>query len=372
MKNAADPAPLRHALLSWYDRDRRDLPWRRTHDPYAIWVSEVMLQQTRAEVVALRFPAFLAEFPDVRSLAAASEEKVLSLWSGLGYYSRARNLRLGAAVVRDRHAGSFPREIPEAVAIPGVGRYTARAVLSIAYGLPEAVVDGNVRRVLSRLHRLEPPLDASPKHLAALAEWLLDAARPGDFNQAMMELGARICLPRGPRCAECPLTPGCGARKHGDPEAYPKPPARRAVIALDLTVALLRDDRHRLLLERGRWPLLPRLWLPPVLEDGNSDGSRAAVPKPSPRLTALLRQASLEDIGGFRHQITHHRLRFRVRSGRIASDSRRLPEGCRLADDETILSLGRSSVLAKALAVEASPTSAVRAGFSVFSGLTSA
>jgi A/G-specific adenine glycosylase len=207
---AAQIPRAREALLRWYDEAKRDLPWRRTRDPYAIWVSEIMLQQTRVTAVAGHYGRFMKRFPTVISLALSHVDDVLALWSGLGYYQRARLLQRAAQVVVQEHGGQIPREIEQLRRMPGVGVYTAAAVGSIAYGAPVAAVDGNVERVLARLEG-EPEQRCGTKW-QKLAQRMLDVERPGDFNQAMMELGATVCLPRGPKCGECPVYAWCRTR----------------------------------------------------------------------------------------------------------------------------------------------------------------
>jgi A/G-specific adenine glycosylase len=203
--------PLQRRLLAWYRRHRRDLPWRRTRDPYRVWVSEVMLQQTTVKAVVPYYESFLRRFPDSGALADAREDDVVAAWSGLGYYHRARNLQRGARHVRDQHAGRFPKTLEAALAVPGVGLYTASAVLSIAYGLPLPVVDGNVRRVLARVEALRGPKWRKDGPYYNRAQEWLDAREPGDWNQALMELGATVCAPRRPACPVCPLREDCRA-----------------------------------------------------------------------------------------------------------------------------------------------------------------
>ena len=253
-------AALRAALLAWYDRHRRDLPWRRTSDPYRIWVSEVMLQQTTVNAVLPYYAAFLKRFPTLQALAEEPEEEVLAAWSGLGYYHRARNLHRGAQHVAERHAGEFPRSLEAALAVPGVGLYTASAVLSIAHGLPLPVVDGNVRRVLARLLALRGPEFRKDGPYYNRAEELLDAARPGDWNQALMELGATVCLPRKPACPACPLRQSCRARALGVVEELPEGRARRATVDVTVAAALVERDGRVLLVRRPRGRLLDRMW----------------------------------------------------------------------------------------------------------------
>jgi A/G-specific adenine glycosylase len=201
-------ASFRRKLLRWYDAHRRDLPWRRTKDAYRIWVSEIMLQQTRVGAVLDHYRRFFERFPDVNALARAREQSVLAAWSGLGYYRRARNLHAAAKVVAFERDGVFPPTAAELRALPGIGRYTAAAIASIAFGERAAVVDGNVERVLARLTGQE----LGPREMWDTAEKLLSAKRPADFNQAMMELGALVCLPREPKCLTCPVIEFCETR----------------------------------------------------------------------------------------------------------------------------------------------------------------
>jgi A/G-specific adenine glycosylase len=213
---------MRGALLAWYAAHKRDLPWRGTRDPYRIWVSEIMLQQTRVAAVLEHYRLFLAAFPTVQTLAAASEPEVLALWSGLGYYRRARMLHRAAKVVAEELAGAMPRTAEGLRALPGVGAYTAAAVASIAFSEPVAVVDGNVERVLARVAGWSAAETGFATRVRTFADTLVDPERPGDFNQGMMELGATVCLPRAPLCLGCPWQPWC--RTRGE---HPVP-ARRA------------------------------------------------------------------------------------------------------------------------------------------------
>src|SRR3954451_21975189 len=237
-------------LLAWFDRHRRDLPWRRSNDPYAIWLSEVMLQQTRVETVLPFYHRFLARFPTVEGLAAAELSEVLALWSGLGYYRRARQLHAAARMIAE--LGTFPSTLEGLLALPGVGAYTAAAVASIAFGVATPVMDGNVERVLSRCLALEtdPKSGGARRQLLAAAAELLDLSRPGDSNQALMELGATLCSPRRPKCLLCPLRPGCRAVREGDPESYPAPRVKRDAERHRLLVAVVEDDSGVLLFRR--------------------------------------------------------------------------------------------------------------------------
>jgi A/G-specific adenine glycosylase len=266
---------LRRALLDHYDRHQRRLPWRGERDPYRILVSEVMLQQTRVETVLDYYEAWLERFPDLESLAAAETDDVLEVWEGLGYYRRARNLHGAARLVRERHGGSLPDDFAALRELPGVGAYTAGAVASIAFGERTPAVDGNVRRVLARIFDVPDP---KPAWLRDTAADLVDPDRPGDWNQALMELGATICTPRGPRCGRCPVAEWCSARAAGTQEERPvavsRKPPRRAVFV----VAVLHDGGRVLLGRRPEGGLLGGMWAFPEVEVGveDADGARDA------------------------------------------------------------------------------------------------
>jgi A/G-specific adenine glycosylase len=255
-------------LLLWYERVRRDLPWRRTRDPWAIWVSEVMLQQTRVETVVPYFERFLARFPDPATLAAAPSEELLACWSGLGYYRRARQLQDAARAVVER--GGLPRRAAELERLPGIGPYTAAAIASIAFDEPVPVLDGNVVRVASRLAaEAENPARAPVRRrLLAIAATLVDPRRPGDSNQALMELGATVCLPKRPRCGECPLRAQCAARARGDVEGHPWSRRRPTTVRVHHAAAVVRGPDGRVLLVRRGLAeeVLPGLWELPTVE----------------------------------------------------------------------------------------------------------
>jgi A/G-specific adenine glycosylase len=270
-----DLAQFRRRLLEWFGRRKRDLPWRRTSDPYRIWISEIMLQQTRVAAVIPYYERFVRRFPSVRALAKAPQNEVLRLWAGLGYYSRARNLHRAAKEIVARHGGKFPRDLDAALALPGIGRYSAAAVLSIAYSAPLAVLDGNVARVLARLGAIRGDLRA-PRRWAELqrtAQELLAARAPGDWNQAMMELGATVCTPRSPKCGECPVARGCKALRDGIAEAIPAARIKRAPEKVQIAAAVLLDPRGRTLLLRysnghpgEEDALFSRMWQFPALK----------------------------------------------------------------------------------------------------------
>ena len=248
---------FREALPTWFDGARRPMPWRESgadgrRDPYRVWVSEVMLQQTRVETATPYFERFVAAFPTVRALAEAPQDRVLKLWEGLGYYSRARNLHRAAQAVADQHGGAVPDTEAVFRALPGVGPYTAAAVLSLAFDRPLAVLDGNVIRVLARVFAVEADAKAGPtrRALQTLADRLLDAERPGRFNEAVMELGATLCTPRSPDCPRCPLNGVCAAYAEGEPERYPVTSKAKPVPHHTVVVAVIDDGAGRLLIQR--------------------------------------------------------------------------------------------------------------------------
>jgi A/G-specific adenine glycosylase len=262
---------FRRRLLAWYRREKRDLDWRRTRDPYAIWISEIMLQQTRVAAVVPYYRRFLARFPTVRHLAKARSDVVLRHWAGLGYYSRARNLQRAAQRIVERHGGVFPRGVDEALALPGIGRYTAAAVLSIAYDQPFAVLDGNVARVLARLGAVRGDLRQPEtwRGLSASADALLAPRSASDWNQAMMELGAMVCTPKAPRCEECPVQRWCRAHTLGFAAELPEARVKTKTQHLTVAAAVLLDPRGRTLLVRQKdavGALFSRMWQFPAVQ----------------------------------------------------------------------------------------------------------
>lgn len=253
---------LRRRLLRWYDVNKRDLPWRHTVDPYEIWISEVMLQQTRVETVLNRWPRFLKRFPTLTHLARAREQSVLKAWEGLGYYSRARNLRKAARAVWASPDASLPRTAADLRQLPGFGPYTSAAVSSIAFGEPAAVVDGNVVRVLTRLFGWADDVTraATRRAIQEAAQALLAPRRAGDWNQAVMELGATVCKPKGPDCDACPLEIRCVASAEGDPARYPVKPRRGSTPHYDIAAGLVWRGEHVLIGRRPVDGLLGGLW----------------------------------------------------------------------------------------------------------------
>jgi len=260
--SAGDRDAIRSALVRWFRRTARPLPWRKNRDPYAIWVSEVMLQQTQVATVIPYYERFLEAFPTLADLARAPLERVLQLWSGLGYYRRARHLHQAARELVRRFAGAFPQDYNQIRSLPGIGDYTARAILSIAFGLPFTLLDGNVARVLSRLAALEGNLHQPRFRRAVEAHLqpLLAPRSPGDFNQALMELGQTLCLPRAPQCTACPVRSWCRGCQSGQPHLYPQPRPRRAAESHYLAAAILRCG-PRVAMVRGLADgLLDDLW----------------------------------------------------------------------------------------------------------------
>jgi A/G-specific adenine glycosylase len=301
---------IQNGIKKWYEAARRDLPWR-PRDPYAIWVSEIMLQQTRVAAVVPYYETFLTEFPDARTLAQADEELVLRLWSGLGYYSRARNLRKAAQEM----GAEFPRDYESIRALPGVGDYTAAAIASIAFGLPHAAVDGNVRRVIARLS------GDGKANFTKLAGELLDRGDPGTWNQAVMDLGALVCLPRDPLCEACPVAKFCAARGLGTQHELPVRKAKPETVRLSRTLIVVRRGRRILLApgERvaGFWDL------------------------PGTFQTAKLGPV----VGEFGHSITHHRYRFVVREAIVKG----IPKGFRWFAEDQLHEIPLSTTAKKAL-----------------------
>ena len=307
---------FRRRLLAWFARRKRDLPWRRTKDAYRIWLSEIMLQQTRVAAVIPYYERFLAKYPNVGTLARAKCERVLANWAGLGYYSRATNLHRAAKEIVARHAGHFPRDHEAALSLPGVGRYTAAAVLSIAYDQPRAVVDGNVARVLARLgarHRgdVDPRAPGVWRAFEAVAGDLLAQSAPGDWNQAMMELGATVCTPKSPRCRECPASQWCRARRLGIVEMLPTARRKPATIEVTLAATVLLDPRRRTLLVRGssgEGVLFSRMWQFPALQTTGADARELLVAHLRDNL-GLEVNGNFTPLAAARHTVTFRKIR---------------------------------------------------------------
>jgi A/G-specific adenine glycosylase len=296
------------ALETWYAEAKRDLPWRRTRDPYRIWIAEMMLQQTTVRAVIPYYTRFLKTFPTVRALARAPLPRVLAAWSGLGYYRRARHLHAAARRVVEVHGGILPEDDAALRALPGIGRYTSGAIRSIAFGAPAPILDGNVARVLARLHALRGPTASHQRRLWDEAAALVAVARaPGVLNQALMELGALVCAPERPACGACPLRLRCGARAAGAQEAIPAPRRRRAPVDLTQIVALVERRGRYLMRRRDGAALMEGLWEFPALGDGGIDG---------------LRLRPLEVVARLRHSITYRNIRVEVRRARLLAEPR--------------------------------------------------
>ncbi len=310
--SAGAVAAYRRALVPWYRENARDLPWRRDADPWGVWVSEMMLQQTRVETVIPYWERFLERFPDPLSLAEASEEDVLEAWSGLGYYRRARMLRDGARHVVDQHGGHFPEDDRSAREIPGIGPYASGAIRSIALGERAPILDGNVTRVVTRVFgiRGNPSRRAVSTVLWNVAAEVVTEGDPSEVNQAQMELGALVCVPREPRCGGCPLANGCVARREGKQAELPELPAKRPTVDVRCTVLLIRRGDAVLLRRRRPDELLPGMWdLPGAFGGGDGD--------PSTDLAAAVARLPFrietgEALGTLRHVVTYRKIRLDV------------------------------------------------------------
>ncbi len=262
MLKKKDITSIQRRLLRWFGDHHRSLPWRQTTDPYRIWVSEVMLQQTQVKTVLSYYEKFLNRFPDLKSLASADLQRVLKTWEGLGYYARARNLHRAAGIVLEAHAGNIPTVWKDLKQLPGVGDYIAAAVLSIAFDQPYAVVDGNVKRVLARLLRIDAPVNYPPAYpiFRDAAGELLNTPCPGAHNQALMELGAVICRPRRPDCRQCPLQNHCLAFREAEVEKYPQRKKSRPIPEFQIAVGVVLRDGRLLITQRSPDGLLGGLW----------------------------------------------------------------------------------------------------------------
>ncbi len=323
------PVDATNALLAWYAVDKRDLPWRygpgERPDPYRVWLSEIMLQQTTVAAVKRYFAAFTGQWPDVAALAAAPEEEVMRAWAGLGYYARARNLIACARTVALEHGGRFPEEEAELRRLPGIGAYTAAAIAAIAFGKRAVVVDGNVERVTARLFAVAEAMPGAKARLHELADGLTPDAGAGDFAQAMMDLGSTICTPRSPRCPSCPVAAWCAAREEGRPEAYPVKAPKLSKPQREWIGYWLRQGDHVLLVRRPPRGLL---------------GGMLALPVESPA------PADWREIGAVSHVFTHFSLTMRV----MAAESDAQAQG-EWWPVEQVAAAGLPTVFAKAAAL---------------------
>ena len=298
-------------METWFERHERALPWRAAYDPWHVWVSEVMLQQTRMEVVLRYYTPFLQRFPSVTALAASDLEEVLAAWSGLGYYRRARMLHEGARDCVSRFRGVVPRDAASLISIAGIGRYTAGAISSIAFGAKEPIVDGNVARVLARLTTDRSPVGSPSLMRSAWTEAARLVAASSDaraYNQGLMELGALVCTPRAPQCSRCPIRPMCGAHASGDPEAFPGAKPRSVARRMVVPLYLIADGHGRILMRRETGPLMTSMY---HLPHGTSDLLTG------PPLDVLRKGF----IGSFRHTITTRSVEFRLHAAETAGGS---------------------------------------------------
>jgi A/G-specific adenine glycosylase len=314
--NEATLLGLRRDLAAWFEGAQRDMPWRRTRDAYGVWVSEAMLQQTRVETVLDYWPRFLKRFPTLRDLAEAEEEAVLEAWSGLGYYRRARSLQAAAQVIVEEHDAEFPRDLDAALSLPGIGPYTAGAVLSIAYDLPVAIVDGNVERVFSRLFLLDGVRSSGPLLREAwkaarllVEERSPEEVAPRDWNQALMELGAVICKPTSPRCDACPVATHCQAKAKGVAAELPRPKPKKPPIEVALEIYVAQREGEWLLERRPKGGLMAGMWEFPTVE---VDGPELFPRELRQELVSNIEPQ--EDLFGLSHGITKHRIKARVRA----------------------------------------------------------
>ncbi|MFD1216996.1 A/G-specific adenine glycosylase [Microbulbifer celer] len=301
------PARFQSALFKWFDQHgRHDLPWQQDINPYRVWVSEIMLQQTQVTAVIPYFQRFMESFPTVEALAAASQDRVLAHWSGLGYYARARNLHKCAQTVVNEHGGEFPRSVEALADLPGIGRSTAGAIASISMGLSAAILDGNVKRVLARIHAVEgwPGQTAVAREMWEIAERYTPEERTGDYTQAMMDLGATLCTRSRPACERCPFEHHCIARAQGNPTDYPGKKPKKEKPERQTTLLLIEHDGELYLEQRPATGIWGGLWIPPQLE--GDDGGEASAEEwlASRDLTA----GDVQALPPMRHTFTHFHL----------------------------------------------------------------
>lgn len=349
---------FRSALMAWYAKFQRDLPWRHTQDAYCVWISEIMLQQTRVATVIPYYEKFMSRFPNLAALAEAPQDDVLRFWSGLGYYSRARNLQQAAKQIVAQHGGEFPNNKAAALELAGIGQYTAAAILSIAFGEKLAVLDGNVARVLARIDGTRGDLRAPGRwpRLQTRADELLAPSAPGDWNQAMMELGATLCTPRSPQCLLCPVQNYCEARKLGIAQELPEKPKKRAQVSVHLATAVLLDPAgHSLIfpppIESSRNEgddhvpsLVARLWhFPTVSAGGNAE--RTLQEFLFKKLKVKIPERQVESLDEISHTVTYRKINVHPYAVRL----KRLPrlEGARRISLHKILEMPISNLTRK-------------------------
>jgi A/G-specific adenine glycosylase len=315
-------ARLRRSLANWFRKSARELPWRQTRDPYRIWLSEVLLQQTRIETALPYYQRFVTAFPTVNELATAPLDRVLKLWEGLGYYGRARNLHQAARIIVNDLGGRFPDTKEELLRLPGVGRYTAGAVASIAFGRPAAAVDGNTKRVLARLFMLTGNVEsaATTNRCWSFAEALVPPRNPGQFNQALMELGARVCTPSSPQCPACPVRRQCRAYAQGRQHTLPRRSKKLTVPHFEVVAAAIRRNGRYLLCQRPATGMLAGLWeFPGGRIEGKETHRRALTQHVRRQLGVTLRVGTL--VGSVEHAYSHRTITLHLY--RCESDSSR-------------------------------------------------
>jgi A/G-specific adenine glycosylase len=331
-RQAPVSSPQPTGLLAWYDRHRRKLPWRappgQRADPYRVWLSEIMLQQTTVKAVGPYYTRFLARWPDIRALAAAPLDEVLKSWAGLGYYARARNLHACAAAVVERHGGTFPADEASLRDLPGIGAYTAAAIAAIAFDAPATPVDGNIERVIARLYTIETPLPAAKPEISRLAQALTPQQRAGDFAQAMMDLGATICTPKTPACALCPWNECCAAYARGDAETFPRRvPKRQGILRRGAAFVACRADGSVLLRSRPPKGLLGGMTEVPTtkwLHDFDESGAIEGAPRFGSGKSVKWRRR----LGVVRHVFTHFPLELAVYTAELPAGTA-APQGAR-------------------------------------------
>ena len=296
-------------LLSWYANNKRDLPWRDDPNPYHTWVSEIMAQQTRLETMTPYYQRWMKRFPDVTSLATADQQDVLNLWEGLGYYSRARNLHKAAKLIMHDYGGKLPSEVDQLQKLPGIGPYTAGAIASLAFRQDQPVVDGNVKRVFARLYNLQYEVDSNPgeKSIWALANELLPSGKAADFNQALMDLGSSICLPRRPLCKDCPLAPHCQARIQGTQDELPRRRPKPTIPHHIFTGAVIQHQDTVLITQRPQEGLLGGMWEFPGGKQESGESLRDCL------LREIMENLGIyvivgDELGIFKHGYTHFKV----------------------------------------------------------------
>jgi A/G-specific adenine glycosylase len=342
-------------LAAWYRRHRRDLPWRRTRDPYRIWISEVMLQQTQVATVIAYYERFVRRFPSLRALAAAREEEVLAAWSGLGYYRRARNLHAAAREIVARHSGILPADPQALRALPGIGSYTAGAVASIGFDRPEPALDGNAERVLTRLLALRGDVASARvrRRLEEVARALLSCGKPSEITQALMELGALLCSPASPRCARCPLRGACRARAAGIQEQLPQSKPSRPAVRRQSAVAIVRSGGAYLMVRRSEPGLMQGLWEFPGDFLGSKESATAGLRRVGRERLGRALEAERE-IARLTQTITYRRIRVSARAAQLSEPAPggwQLPRNARWLTPARAQRLPHGSLTARLLAL---------------------